>query len=89
MVELWAWLFNPRERAATSAIPGVEELRDLPPPLKRGLASLAIAAIGRLPRRLRYSQPVFRVLQARFRAVPRTELASASETQGFHAEQGL
>lgn len=68
-VELWTWLFNPAERAAISAIPGVEELRDLAPPLKRGPASLAIAAIGRLPRRLRYSLPVFQVLQARFRAV--------------------
>ena len=67
-VELWTWLFNPGERAA-SAIPGVEELRDLAPPLKRGLASLGIAGIGRLPRRLRYSLPVFQVLQARFRAV--------------------
>jgi O-methyltransferase involved in polyketide biosynthesis len=68
-VELWTWLFNPGERAAISAIPGVEELRDLAPPLKRGVASLGIAAIGRLPRRLRYSLPVFQVLQARFRAV--------------------
>jgi O-methyltransferase involved in polyketide biosynthesis len=68
-VELWTWLFNPGERAAISAIPGVEELRDLTPPLNRGLASLGIAAIGRLPRRLRYSLPVFQVLQARFRAV--------------------
>ncbi len=69
-VELWTWLFNPRERAAISAIPGVEELRDLHPPLKRGLASLGTAAVGRLPRRLRYSLPVFQVLQASFRAVP-------------------
>jgi O-methyltransferase involved in polyketide biosynthesis len=68
-VELWSWLFNPGERVAISAIPGVEELRDLAPPLKRGLASLGIAAIGRLPRRLRYSLPVFQVLQARFSAV--------------------
>jgi O-methyltransferase involved in polyketide biosynthesis len=68
-VELWTWLFNPRERATISAIPGVEELRDLPQPLKRGLASLGIAAIGRLSRRLRYSLPVFQVLQARFHAV--------------------
>jgi O-methyltransferase involved in polyketide biosynthesis len=68
-VELWTWLFSPGERATISAIPGVEELRDLPPPLKRGLASLGIAAIGRLPRRLRYWLPVFQVLQARFRAV--------------------
>jgi O-methyltransferase involved in polyketide biosynthesis len=68
-VELWTWLFNPAERAAISAIPGVAELRDLAPPLTRGLASLGIAAISQLPRRLRYSLPVLPVLQARFRAV--------------------
>ena len=67
-VELWTWLFNPGERAAIDAIPGVEELRDLAPPLKRGLAPVVIAAVGRLPPRLRYSLPVFQVLQARFRA---------------------
>jgi O-methyltransferase involved in polyketide biosynthesis len=67
-VELWTWLFNPRERAAISAIPGVEHLRDLAPPPTPGLASLGMAAIGRLPRRLRYSLPVIQVLQARFRA---------------------
>lgn len=66
-VELWTWRFDLDERADISAIPGVEELRDLAPPLKRGLASLGIAAIGRLPRRWRYSLPVFQVLQARFR----------------------
>lgn len=69
-VELWRWLFDAHERAAVRAIPGVEELRDLPPPLKGGLVSLGIAGIGRLPRRLRYSLPVFQVLQARFRAFP-------------------
>jgi O-methyltransferase involved in polyketide biosynthesis len=68
-VELWTWLFNPGERAAISTIPGVEELRDLAPPLKRDSASLGIAAIGRLPRRLRYGLPVIQVLQAKFRAV--------------------
>ena len=68
-VELWTWLFTPGERAAISAIPGVEELRDLAPPLKRDPASVGIAAIGRLPRRLRYSLPVIQVLQAKFRAV--------------------
>jgi hypothetical protein len=66
---LWTWLFNPGERAAIAAIPGVEELRDLAPPLKPGLASLGIAAIGRLPWRMRYSLPLFQVLQARFRAL--------------------
>jgi O-methyltransferase involved in polyketide biosynthesis len=68
-VQLWTWLFNRAERAAISVIPGVEELRDLAPPLKRDIASLGIAAIARLPRRLRYSLPVVAVLQARFRAV--------------------
>jgi O-methyltransferase involved in polyketide biosynthesis len=68
-VQLWSWLFSPAEREAISAILGVEELRDLAPPLKRDLASLGIAAIAHLPRRLRYSLPVFPVLQARFRAV--------------------
>jgi hypothetical protein len=67
-VELWTWLFNPRERAAISAIPGVEEVRDLAPPLKRDVTSAGIAAITRLPQRWRYSLPVIPVLQARFRA---------------------
>lgn len=67
-VELWTWLFNPRERAAISAIPGVEQLRDLAPPLTPGLAALAIAAVGRLPARIRYSLPVIQVLQATLRA---------------------
>ena len=66
-VELWTWLFNPGERAAISAIPGVEKLRDLAPPLTPRLASLGMAAVGRLPRRVRYSLPVIQVLQARFR----------------------
>ncbi len=68
-VELWTWLFNPDERAAISAIPGVEELRDPAPPLTPGVASVWIAVIRRLPKRLRYSLPVFPVLQARFRPV--------------------
>ena len=68
-VELWTWLFNPGERAAISAIPGIEELRDLAPPLTPGIASVGIAAIRRLPKRLRCSLPVFPVLQARFRTV--------------------
>jgi O-methyltransferase involved in polyketide biosynthesis len=49
-VELWTWLFNSGERAAISAIPGVVELRELAPPLRSGLASLGIAAIGRVER---------------------------------------
>jgi O-methyltransferase involved in polyketide biosynthesis len=68
-VELWTWLFNRRERAAIGAIPGVEELCDLAPPLTGGLVSSGISAIGRLPRRLRYALPVIPILQARFRAV--------------------
>jgi O-methyltransferase involved in polyketide biosynthesis len=67
-VELWTWLLNPGERAAIRAIPGVEELRDLAPPLTSGVTSLPIRAIGLLPERLRYSMPVFAILQARFRA---------------------
>lgn len=67
-VELWTWLFDPDERAAISAIPGVYELRDLVPPLTLGLASLGIAAVTRLPMRLRYSLPILPVLQARFGA---------------------
>jgi O-methyltransferase involved in polyketide biosynthesis len=68
-VELWAWLFNPGERAAVSAIPGVEEVGDLAPPLKRDVTSVGLAAIVRLPQRWRYSLPVVHVLQARFRAL--------------------
>ena len=68
-VTLWTWLFNAHEHALLGAIPGVETLRDVAPPLKRDLASFGIAAIGRLPRRLRYSLPVIQVLQAKFRAV--------------------
>jgi O-methyltransferase involved in polyketide biosynthesis len=64
-VELWRWLFSARERVAISALPGVAELRDLAPPRTRSLTSFAVAAICRLPRRLRYSLPVFPVLQAR------------------------
>jgi O-methyltransferase involved in polyketide biosynthesis len=68
-VELWTWLFNPGERASISAIPGVKELRDLAPPLKRDVTTLGVAAIARLPQRWRYSLPVIHVLQARFHAV--------------------
>ena len=65
-VELWTWLFDPGERAAISAIPGVDELRDLVPPLTSGVASLGVAAVTRLPIRLRYSLPIIPVLEARF-----------------------
>lgn len=68
-VELWTWLFNSGERAAISAIAGVEEVHDLAPPLTYGPASWAIAGVGRLPWRVRYSVPVLPVLQATFRAV--------------------
>src|SRR5207248_502084 len=44
-VELWRWLFNPGERAAIRAIPGVEELRDLAPPRTPGVASWRRAAV--------------------------------------------
>lgn len=64
-VELWTWLFSPGERAAIRTIPGVEELRDLAPPLTPSVTSLAIATISLLPQRLRYSMPVFPILQAR------------------------
>jgi O-methyltransferase involved in polyketide biosynthesis len=67
--ELWTWLFNPAERTAIRAIPGVVELRDLSPPLTRDLVSWAIAAIRCVPRRVRYSLPVLPVLQARFRGL--------------------
>lgn len=66
-VGLWAWLFSAGERAALSVIPGVQALRDLTPPLRLDPTSLGIAAVSRLPRRVRYSVPVFPVLQARFR----------------------
>ncbi len=66
-VELWTWLIDPGERAAIQAIPRIEELRDLVPPLTSGVTSLGIAALGLLPKRLRYSMPVFVILQARFR----------------------
>lgn len=65
--ELWTWLFNPRERTAIRSIPGVEELRDLTPPLRGNLRSLALAAVHRLPPGPRYSLPVIPVLQARLR----------------------
>ncbi|HEY1775493.1 MAG TPA: class I SAM-dependent methyltransferase [Solirubrobacteraceae bacterium] len=67
-VELWTWLFNSDERAAIQEIPRIEELRDLAPPLTFDVTSLGLAAIGLLPRRLRYSMPVFAILQARFRS---------------------
>lgn len=66
-VALWTWLFDADERSALRAMPGIDELHDLAPPLTAGVTSLGIAAITRLPARLRYSLPVFPVLLARFR----------------------
>ena len=67
-VELWIWLFDAHERAAISAIPAVEDLRDLIPPRASGPAAYGIAAIARLPRSMRYLLPVIPVLEARFGA---------------------
>jgi O-methyltransferase involved in polyketide biosynthesis len=66
-VELWTWLFDRGERAAISYLPGVAELRDVVPPLRPDPIALGVAAIARLPRRLRYSLPVIPVLQAGLR----------------------
>jgi len=66
-VELWSWLFNPEERAAISQIPGVAGIRDLVPPRALGMVPLALRAVRRLPRRVRYALPVFPVLQVSFR----------------------
>ena len=60
-------LFDRDERAAISAIPGVTELRDLTPPFRPDPVSLALTAVARAPRQLRYSLPVIAVLQARLR----------------------
>jgi hypothetical protein len=46
-VELWSWLFSPKERAAISQLPGVAAVRDLVPPRARGLVPLTLA--GRSP----------------------------------------
>jgi O-methyltransferase involved in polyketide biosynthesis len=66
-VELWSWLFNPEERAAIRKIRGVAGMRDLVPPLALGVVPLALGAVRRLPRRVRYALPVFPVLQVTFR----------------------
>jgi O-methyltransferase involved in polyketide biosynthesis len=65
-VGLWSWLFNPEERAAISQIPGVAGIRDLVPPRAPGMVPLALRAVRRLPRRVRYALPVFPVLQVSF-----------------------
>jgi O-methyltransferase involved in polyketide biosynthesis len=64
-VELWTWLFDADERLAIARLPGVEVLRDVVPPLRPDPVSLGVAAVARLPRRLRYSLPVFPVLLAK------------------------
>jgi O-methyltransferase involved in polyketide biosynthesis len=66
-VELWSWLFSPEERAAIRQIRGVAGIRDLVPPLAPGVMPLAVGAVRRLPRRVRYALPVFPVLQVKFR----------------------
>lgn len=40
-VDLWTWLFSPAEYATVGALAGVEELRDLAPPLNSDLLSVA------------------------------------------------
>jgi O-methyltransferase involved in polyketide biosynthesis len=66
-VELWSWSFSAPERAAISKIPGVAGIADLVPPRALGMVPVALRAVRRLPRRVRYALPVFPVLQVRFR----------------------
>ena len=66
-VELWTWSFNPQERAAIAAIPGVAGIADLVPPVAPGIVPVTLRAVRLLPRRVRYALPVFPVLQVRFR----------------------
>lgn len=63
---LWSWVFTSRERRALSEIRGVASVRDLAPPLAPGLAPLLLGAVRRLPRRVRYTLPVFPVLEVTF-----------------------
>jgi O-methyltransferase involved in polyketide biosynthesis len=65
--ELWSWLFNADERAAINDIPGVTGIHDLVPPRALGMVPLTLRAVRHLPRRVRYSLPVFPVLQVSFR----------------------
>jgi O-methyltransferase involved in polyketide biosynthesis len=65
-IQLWSWAFNTDERAAIGKIPGVASVRDLTPPLARGTAPIVLGAVRRLPRRVRYTLPVFPVLEATF-----------------------
>jgi hypothetical protein len=66
-IRLWSWVFNTEDRAAISAIPGVASVHDLTPPLALGVAPLVLGGVRRLPRRIRYSLPVFPVLEVTFR----------------------
>jgi O-methyltransferase involved in polyketide biosynthesis len=66
-IELWSWLFNLEEREAIRRIRGVAGIRDLVPPLAPGVVPLALGAVRRLPRRVRYALPVLPVLQLTFR----------------------
>jgi len=65
-IRLWSWVFNTEDRAAISAIPGVASVHDLTPPLALGVAPLVLGGVRRLPRRIRYSLPVFPVLEVTF-----------------------
>lgn len=64
---LWSWVFSPHERDALTKVPGVASVRDLTPPLAPGTAPLLLGAVRRLPHRMRYSLPVFPVLELAFR----------------------
>jgi O-methyltransferase involved in polyketide biosynthesis len=64
--ELWSWTFDPDERAAISAIPGVARVRDLTPPFALGVTPLVLGAVRRLPRRVRYALPVLPILEITF-----------------------
>jgi O-methyltransferase involved in polyketide biosynthesis len=81
-VELWSWLFNPEERAAIRRIRGVTGIRDLVPPLAPGVVPLALGAVRRLPRRVRYALPVLPVLQVKFRPVHPTHDGGLSYIAG-------
>lgn len=65
--ELWSWAFGVKDRAALAAVPGVGGVRDLAPPFSVGVAPVVLGAIRRLPRRVRYSLPVFPILELTLR----------------------
>ena len=64
---LWSWGFNPDERAAIRAIPGVASVHDLTPPLAVGVAPGVLGFVRRLPRPVRYALPVLPILEVTFR----------------------